>query len=190
MITGMQICSYLWLTFCLLWMAAAFFTKRTAERISWQRGLRYGIPVVIGYFLMFSLKSRIPWLQYRLLAQSEALDILAIIITIAGMLFAVWARVRLGRNWSSAPMIREQHELIRSGPYRLVRHPIYTGILLAMVGTFLANGKVRGLLAVLFVGVGWTMKSRVEEEFMLRTFGSQYEEYRRTTGALIPKLHS
>ena len=58
-----------------------------------------------------------------------------------------------------------------------------------MVGTFLANGKVRGLLAVLFVWVGWTIKSRIEEGFMVRTFGAEYEEYRRTTGALIPKLH-
>ena len=87
-------------------------------------------------------------------------------------------------------MIREQHELIRSGPYRFVRHPIYTGILLAMVGTFLANGKVRGLLAVLLVWFGWTIKSQMEEEFMLRTFGTEYEEYRRTTGALLPKLYS
>jgi protein-S-isoprenylcysteine O-methyltransferase Ste14 len=188
MITATQICSYLWLTFFLLWMSAAFFTKRTAERISWQRGLRYGIPVVIGYYLMFSLKTRVPWLQYRLLPSSEALDLVAIVITIAGMLFAVWARIYLGRNWSSAPMLREGHELIRSGPYRFVRHPIYSGILLAMVGTFLANGKVRGALAVVFVWIGWTIKSHMEEEFMVRNFGSQYEDYRRTTGALIPRV--
>jgi len=190
MITGWRVCSYLWLTFFVLWMIAALFTKRSVERISWQRGLRYGIPVVIGYYLMFSLKLDIPWLRDRILPRSESLDIAAILITIAGMLFAVWARVYLGRNWSSAPMIREQHELIRSGPYRLVRHPIYTGILLAMVGTFLANAKVRGLLAVVFVWIGWTIKSRMEEEFMVRTFGAEYEEYRRTTGALVPKLHS
>ena len=189
MITGWRVCSYLWLIFFVLWMVAALFTKRSLERISWQRGLRYGIPVVIGYYLMFSLKLDIPWLQLRILPRSDALDMTAILITIAGMLFAVWARVYLGRNWSSAPMIREHHELIRSGPYRLVRHPIYTGILLAMLGTLLANGKVRGVLALLLVWVGWTIKSRMEEEFMLRTFGAQYEEYRRTTGALIPKLH-
>ena len=188
--TGWRACSYLWLTFFVLWMVAALFTKRSVERISWQRGLRYGIPVVLGCYLMFSLKIDVPWLQHRLFSRSDSLDITAILITITGMLFAVWARIFLGRNWSSAPMIREQHELIRSGPYRLVRHPIYTGILLAMVGTFLANGKVRGLLAVLLVWLGWTIKSRMEEEFMVRTFGARYEEYRRTTGALVPKLHS
>jgi protein-S-isoprenylcysteine O-methyltransferase Ste14 len=101
---------------------------------------------------------------------------------------AFWARVYLGRNWSSAPTIKEHHELIRSGPYRFVRHPIYTGILLAMVGTFLANGKVRGALSVVVVWFAWTVKSRMEEEFMVRTFGAQYEEYRRTTGALFPRL--
>ena len=190
MITGWRVCSYLWLTFFVLWMVAAVFTKRSAVRISWQRGLRYGIPVVLGYYLMFSLKIDLPWLQHRLFERSESLDISAIVVTIAGMLFAAWARISLGRNWSSAPMIREQHELIRSGPYRLVRHPIYTGILLAMVGTFLANGKVRGLLAVMLVWLGWTIKSRMEEEFMVQTFGDQYEEYRRTTGALVPKLRS
>ena len=135
MITGWRVCSYLWLTFFVLWMVAALFTKPSSVRISWQRGLRYQIPVVLGYYLMFSSKIDMPWLQHRLFPRSESLDISAIVITIAGMLFAVWARIYLGRNWSSAPMLREHHELIRSGPYRMVRHPIYTGILLAMVGT-------------------------------------------------------
>ena len=79
-------------------------------------------------------------------------------------------------------MIREQHELIRTGPYRWVRHPIYTRILLAMVGTALANGKVRGVLAVGLVWLGWIIKSHMEEEFMVRNFGGEYEEYRRTIG--------
>jgi protein-S-isoprenylcysteine O-methyltransferase Ste14 len=69
-----------------------------------------------------------------------------------------------------------------------MRHPIYTGLLLAMVGTFLANGRVRGALGVLLVWYAWTIKSRMEEEFMVRTFGAEYVDYRRTTGALIPRL--
>ena len=105
MITGMRVCSFLWLTFFVLWMVAALFTKQSVERISWQRGLRYGIPVVIGYTLMFSMRLDIPWLQYRIWPRSEPLDVAAILLTITGMLFAVWARVYLGRNWSSAPMI-------------------------------------------------------------------------------------
>jgi len=116
------------------------------------------------------------------------LAIAAIAITIAGMALAVWARVYLGRNWSSAPTIKQQHQLIRSGPYRFVRHPIYSGILLAMAGTFLANGKVRGAVAVVLVWLAWSIKSGMEEVFMTRTFGAEYEEYCRTTGALFPRI--
>jgi protein-S-isoprenylcysteine O-methyltransferase Ste14 len=188
MITGMRICSFLWMTFFVLWMGAALFTKRAAERISWRRTLYYGIPVALGYYLMFSWRFDIAWLQHRLFQRTGVVDWVAIVITVAGMAFATWARAYLGRNWSSAPMLREHHELIRSGPYRLVRHPIYTGIIVAMMGTFLANGKVRGALAVVLVWLAWTIKSRMEEEFMVRNFGAEYEDYRRTTGAVFPRL--
>ena len=138
--------------------------------------------------MMFGFNFEIPWLQHRFIPRTPAIAITAIVITLAGMAFAVWARVYLGSNWSSIPTIKEQHQLIRSGPYRLVRHPIYSGILLALVGTFLANGKVRGALAVILLWIGWLVKSRVEEEFMMRTFGAEYSEYRRTTGALFPRV--
>jgi protein-S-isoprenylcysteine O-methyltransferase Ste14 len=169
-------------------MLAAIGTKRASERVDWARRLYYGIPVVLGFYFMFSLKGGIPWLQYRFTPQTPTIAAAAIAITLAGMCFAVWARVHLGRNWSSAPTIKEGHQLIRGGPYRFVRHPIYTGILLALVGTVLANGKVRGALAVVLIWFAWTVKSRMEEEFMMRTFGAEYEEYRRTTGGLIPRI--
>jgi protein-S-isoprenylcysteine O-methyltransferase Ste14 len=108
--------------------------------------------------------------------------------TVAGMPFAVWARVHLGRNWSSAPMIKKQHELVRSGPCRLVRHPIYTGLLLSAMGTFLVKGKVRGVLGVVLIYSGFAIRSRIKEEFKVRTFGSQYDDYRRTTGAIFPRV--
>jgi protein-S-isoprenylcysteine O-methyltransferase Ste14 len=188
MINGMHICSYLWLTFFVLWMLAALSTKRAAERVDWGRRLYYGIPVVLGYYLMFSMDLDILWLQKRILPKTPQPAIAAIVITIAGMALAVWARVCLGRNWSSAPTIKQQHQLIRSGPYRFVRHPIYTGLLLAMAGTFLANGKVRGVVAVVLLWFAWSIKSRMEEVFMTRTFGTEYQEYRRTTGALFPRI--
>jgi protein-S-isoprenylcysteine O-methyltransferase len=187
MITGVGVCSFLWITFFVFWMAAALFTKRSVERISLGRALHYGIPVVLGYYLMFSLHFNLLWLQHRLFRRTETLGLVAIFLTAGGMAVAFWARAYLGRNWSSAPTIKERHELIRGGPYRFVRHPIYTGLLLAMVGTFLANGRVRGALGVLLVWYAWTIKSRMEEEFMVRTFGAEYVDYRRTTGALIPQ---
>jgi len=188
MINAMRVCSNLWLVFFLSWMLAALRTKRTVERVNWRRGLYYGLPVVLGFYLMFSKNIDVSWLNRRILPHSQELAIAAIVVTVAGLLFAVWARVCLGRNWSSAPTIKEQHQLIRTGPYRFVRHPIYSGILLAMVGTFLANAKVRGALGVVLVWFAWTVKTRMEEQFMVRTFGAEYEEYRRTTGALLPRL--
>lgn len=188
MINGMYVCSRLWLTFFVLWMLAALRMKRSVVRVDWRRQLYYGIPMLLGYYLMFRSDLDIFWLQRRIVPRTQEMAIAAIAITVAGLAFAVWARVYLGSNWSSAPTIKEQHQLIRGGPYRFVRHPIYTGILLAMAGTFLANGKVRGALGVVLIWLAWTIKSRMEEEFMVRTFGAQYEEYRRTTGALFPKV--
>jgi protein-S-isoprenylcysteine O-methyltransferase Ste14 len=188
MINGKQICSDLWLAFFVLWMLAALQTKRAARSADLGRRLAYGIPVVLGFSLMFSDRRQIPWLNMRILPRTQELAIAAIALTLAGMAFAVWARVHLGRNWSSAPTIKEQHQLIRSGPYRLVRHPIYTGLLIALAGTFLANGRVRGALSLVVVWLAFDIKRRIEEDFMVQTFGPQYEDYRRTTGALFPRI--
>ncbi len=188
MINGMQICGYIWLAFYTLWILAALRTKRAVERADWRSRLYYYVPIVLGYYLMFGFRFDVGWLQHRLIPRTQAMAIAAIVVTLAGMAFAAWARAYLGSNWSSVPTIKEQHQLIRGGPYRLVRHPIYSGILLALMGTFLANGKIRGALAVVLLWIGWQLKSRVEEQFMVRTFGAEYEDYRRTTGALFPRL--
>ena len=188
MINGKEICGYLWMLFFVVWMLAALRTKRTAQRVDWGRSLTYVIPVVLGFSLMFNDRWHLAWLDSRILPKTQELAVAAIALTLAGMAFAGWARVHLGRNWSSAPMIKEQHQLIRSGPYRLVRHPIYTGLLIALAGTFLANGKVRGALSVLVVWLGFDIKRRIEEEFMVQIFGQQYEDYRRSTGALFPRM--
>lgn len=188
MINGMQMCGRLWLAFFVVWMVAALRTKRAIERVSLPRRLYYTIPVVLGFYCLFSSDIEIPWLQHRFLPRTPAMAISATVITAAGLAFAIWARIHLGRNWSSAVSIKEQHQLIRSGPYRFVRHPIYTGMILATLGTALANGKVRGALGVLLVWFGFLVKSRMEEQFMARTFGLEYEDYRRTTGALFPRI--
>ena len=185
---SMQICSDLWLAFWVFWLLAALRTKRATERVDWVQRFYYTLPVAMAYYLMFFMDIDVPWLQHRFLPRTQALAISAIFITFAGMAFAIWARVYLGRNSSSAPTIKEQHQLIRSGPYRFVRHPIYTGLLLAMAGTSLANGKIRGGVAVLLCWIGWVIKIRMEERFMTRAFGDEYEEYRRSTGALFPRI--
>ncbi len=110
------------------------------------------------------------------------------VITIGGLLFAVWARVHLGRNWSSSVTIKQGHELITTGPYVLVRHPIYTGILTGFVGTAIALSEVRGAVAFVLIFIAFLTKLRIEEKWMSSHFGQEYVTYARQTAALIPYL--
>lgn len=109
-------------------------------------------------------------------------------VTAGGMLFSVWARRHLGKNWSQAVTLKEDHELITSGPYALVRHPIYTGLLLAIVGCALARGEWRGLLAVALAFVALWQKLKLEEKWMRVQFGASYEAYSRRVAALVPHI--
>ena len=107
-------------------------------------------------------------------------------LTIVGALFAVWARFYLGGNWSLTVTVKEGHTLIRGGPYAVVRHPIYSGLSLAVLGTALTVGEFRGLVAVGLVVFGLLHKSLVEERLMREEFGAEYERYCRDVKALIP----
>ena len=107
-------------------------------------------------------------------------------LTFAGIAFAIWARVWIAGNWSSDVTLKRNHELIVSGPYAFVRHPIYTGILLALTGTALAVGEWRGLLAVVLAGAAFWRKLGIEEAVMRRQFGEAYTGYAERVSALIP----
>lgn len=183
----MQICSYLWAAFVVVWVVAWFKTKRTQQRISFRSRLLYGIPVFIGCYFLFGDRFS-GWLQERVIPKNVWIESLAILITAAGIALAIWARFYLGENWSSVVSIKVDHQLIRTGPYAWVRHPIYSGILLGMIGTALARREPRGLFAVVILWFGFWIKSRMEEVFMRKTFGPEYEAYSSTTGALIPRL--
>ena len=111
--------------------------------------------------------------------------ILGIALVAAGLGFAIWARLYLGRNWSGSVTVKESHTLIQTGPYARVRHPIYTGILLAFVGTALTVGEWRGIAAFLLVLIALVIKSRTEEDRMRATF-ADYNDYRSKTAALVP----
>ena len=107
-------------------------------------------------------------------------------LTLAGVAFAIWARMTIAGNWSSDVTLKRDHELVVAGPYRWVRHPIYTGILLASLGTALAVGEWRGLIAVIFAGAAYWRKLGIEEAVMRRQFGEAYARYAGRVRALIP----
>jgi protein-S-isoprenylcysteine O-methyltransferase Ste14 len=101
--------------------------------------------------------------------------------------FAIWARRHIGRNWSGQVTIRKEHELIRTGPYARIRHPIYTGILLALAGTALAIGEYRAILAFAVIAIGFIVKAKREESFLAMQFGPAFDEHRQQTGFFLPR---
>jgi protein-S-isoprenylcysteine O-methyltransferase Ste14 len=107
-------------------------------------------------------------------------------LNLVGLSLAIWARGHLGRNWSGVVTIKEDHELITGGPYAMVRHPIYTGLLLAFVGLALARGEWRGIFGVLIAAGAFWRKLKVEERWMLERFGDKYQTYSQRVSALIP----
>jgi protein-S-isoprenylcysteine O-methyltransferase Ste14 len=185
---AMAICGLLWGAFLLGWLLWAFKTKRTQVREGLSSRLSYTILNVAAFYLMFSGDVPREYLHARLFEPTVWSNALGIAITAAGIAFAFWARAYLGSNWSSAVTVKVGHELVRSGPYRFVRHPIYTGLILALFGTGIVRHQVRGVIAVVLAYIGFKIKSKIEERTMINTFGAQYDEYSRTTGAIVPRL--
>jgi protein-S-isoprenylcysteine O-methyltransferase Ste14 len=186
--SAMTICSYLWITWFAIWLLWAIGTKRTQRRESSPSRLSYALFNVVAFWLMFAGDVPQSWLRVRLFPPMQWTAWLGVAITVAGLAFSIWARAYLGRNWSGVVSVKVGHELIRSGPYRWVRHPIYTGLILAFLGTAVVRHQVRGLIAVVLLYAGFKIKSRIEEQAMTATFGPEYAQYASTTGAIIPRL--
>jgi protein-S-isoprenylcysteine O-methyltransferase Ste14 len=175
-----------WVAFLIYWQVKAGDTKAT-QRLepAWSRLLRVLIFVVA---IAVESTTRIPlrWLYVALWPQGVWPFWVGAAVTVGGLLFAVWAREHLGRNWSRSVTIKEGHELISSGPYGVVRHPIYTGILAGFLGTAIAISQVRGFVALALVFLALWLKLSREEEWMRAQFGETYAEYARKTAALVP----
>lgn len=176
-----------WIVFWLYWLAAAFGRKKTKQRESRLGRLSYTLPLLCAFALLAWTTAHRGWLGYPFVPISAATEWIGAAVTVAGLLFAVWARRKLGGNWSAMVTLKEGHELIRSGPYRRIRHPIYSGILLAFLGTAIAIGRIVGLIALAIVWASFWMKARREESFLAQEFGAQFEAHRKRTGMFLPK---
>jgi protein-S-isoprenylcysteine O-methyltransferase Ste14 len=178
---------YLWLALGILWLVMALTAKRTARTQSPGSRLLQIAPEIVAFCLLFGRWPWPQWLRWRFVPESSlAIAWVGLGLTAVGIGFSVWARLFLGRNWSGRVTIKEQHELIQTGPYSIVRHPIYSGFLLAMLGTALVQGQLRSLLALPMAALGWALKLRLEESFMAQQFGSAYLDYKRRVKALVP----
>jgi protein-S-isoprenylcysteine O-methyltransferase Ste14 len=176
----------MWLAWALYWVVSGFTAKPNRRRESPGSRLSHVIPLALGIYLVVWPQLRIPWLSAQLLPDVLARYWFAVALVASGLAFTVWARVRLGRNWSGTVTQKQDHELIRSGPYAFVRHPIYTGLLTALLGSAIALGEPRGFLGVLIVLAAFWRKLRIEEGFMRELFPGKYERYMEEVPALVP----
>lgn len=177
-----------WLSVWLLWIWSARHEKRPvrSEPVR-KRVLAYWIPLTIAGLLLGPGE----WFGHGVLRESFVRDSpwiegIGLGLCVGGAAIAGWARVQLGSNWSAVVQLKHGHELIVRGPYRVVRHPIYTGILLLFVGTALMIGDWRGVLAVGIVTPSLWVKSKQEERWLVEHFADAYRHYQRRTKALIP----
>src|SRR5437588_12979492 len=180
--------SSLWFLFGAYWLVSAFKRKKTKQRESMLQRFGYTLLLAAGFYLLYQSQPLYGWLRDRFLPAGPASEWFGVLLTAAGVAVAFWARWHLGANWSGVVTLKEGHELIRTGPYRNIRHPIYTGILLALLGTVLATGEVRGLLGVAIACLSFYWKARREESFLSQEFGEKFAAHAKQTGMFLPKF--
>src|SRR3954463_7753176 len=183
-----KIINVCWGVFVLVWLAAAFTNKSSVYRESAAQRLRYTILIIIAWLLLAKAR-RLPHpLDFRMFGCNDIIASVAAILCVVGLAFCVWARATLGRNWSGTITLKENHELIVRGPYRLVRHPIYTGLLAMLMATAIQQGHLAGVIGVGLVFVSFWIKLSEEEEVMVKQFPDEYAAYRQRVKRIIPLI--
>jgi protein-S-isoprenylcysteine O-methyltransferase Ste14 len=192
MITIQQVILACWIIFILYWFISARSVKPVQETRGWLGGNWYPILYLIGFLFMINFRFLgrlgIPTnkLATLLLPHTAVLNIVIVILLIAGLMIAIVARRTLARNWSGAVALKEAHELITTGPYQYVRHPIYTGMLLMILGTALSVATLGACIGFFIILVGVLLKLRQEEALLTKHFAQGYLSYKKCTRTLIP----
>jgi protein-S-isoprenylcysteine O-methyltransferase Ste14 len=172
----------LWLLWLGYWWFEARNTARTQKSETLSTAVIYRGATVVGIVLIFALRRHQP----ELWPISSPLLGAAVVLMLCGFAFAIWARQHIGRFWSARVTLKEGHELIESGPYGLVRHPIYSGLLLSMAATVMTIGTVTSLCGYALLIGALIFKLAAEERLLTANFGSAYQEYQKRVKALIP----
>jgi protein-S-isoprenylcysteine O-methyltransferase Ste14 len=178
----------IWWAWALYWWVSGLSASK-AKRVqgSGARTL-YLLEMVFAAGLLALPWSALPWLSRIVVPHTETMFFTGASLVALGLGFAVWARIHLGQHWSGNVTLKEGHRLIRSGPYALARHPIYTGLLLAFLGSALALDEVRGYLGFLIAVEANVRKFKLEERWLTEEFGDEYSRYRREVKAIVPGL--
>jgi protein-S-isoprenylcysteine O-methyltransferase Ste14 len=177
-----------WYVFGIYWLISALWAKRTKVSEDPNKRIVHVALVVLAFYLLFSRGPATGPLTVRFVPQSGIIKQVGVALSFLGVGFAIWARYCIGRYWSSRVTLKEDHQLIQSGPYAYVRHPIYTGMLIAAAGTALVVGEWHCVIGVVIALTGFSRKAANEEALLASEFGDQYREYRERTGFLTPRL--
>ena len=177
-----------WIILWVYWFLSARNQKSAKKRESGLERMRQILPMAACYILLFEPFVGFGWLGWRFITKRPGVELTGLLLTALGVAFAIWDRAHLGANWSGAVSIRAGHELIRTGPYRRIRHPIYSGMLLATAGTALVVGQLRGLLAVAICFAAFFLKASKEERWLAKEFGDSFETHARRTGMFLPRF--
>jgi protein-S-isoprenylcysteine O-methyltransferase Ste14 len=179
-----------WVVFAAYWAIGALKTRRTVKKESF--AARYSVMAieVVGFYILLSDDAGIGVLGRRVVARTFDLRLVGVVLIWIGIAVALWARWHLGQYWSGRITIKEGHKLIRTGPYARLRHPIYTGLVLASAGTAIEVDQWRCIAGVCIILLGFWIKARREEALLTKEFGTEFDEHRRSTGFLLPKLRS
>jgi len=177
-----------WIVFVAYWALGALKTRRTERKEPFAS--RYGVLFleVLGFVLLFRDEADIGILGQRVIPRTYPLAVTGVVLTWAGIALALWARWHLGQYWSARITIKEDHKLIRTGPYARLRHPIYSGLDLAAIGSALAIDRWRCVVGVCLIILGYWIKARREEAMLTAQFGTDFHEHCQHTGFLFPSF--
>lgn len=189
--SNITVVSYIWGIFWIYWILAAIKTRSNVKKeSSGQKSIQrvvHLIFVIISYVITFFQFKNIS-LWNRIIPDYKYVEYIGIAILIFSLLFAIWARIVLGRNWSGAIQKVEGQRLVRSGPYKYIRNPIYTGIVCGFFGTFITLGSLASIMGFCIILIIYIIKINREQRFLILEFGEEYEKYIKESWALIPYI--
>ncbi|MGX4802873.1 methyltransferase family protein [Bradyrhizobium guangdongense] len=181
-----ELLALIWLAFLASWVGASFWQGRTKKQVMTLESQRYSLPILVGGILYT------PWIAEILgwkpvwVLGNTGITIVAL-LSVAGIAFAWWGRLHLGKFWSNTITHKEDHRVIDTGPYGIVRHPIYTGLIFGMLVTGFAIGLVTTILGAILISLGMWQKGRMEEVFLSKELGEDaYGAYCRRVPMIIP----
>lgn len=178
-----------WLIFLLDWSVSSLFVKKSlTKRGPWWIIWRVAVALFVILFVHYNRSGALSFFRFSFRSLFSFV-IPGSLLAVLGLLGAIWARINLGRNWSGYVTYKEDQTLVTTGPYKYVRHPIYTSMILMFIGTILYYGSLFISIFLIILGITFILRTRKEEEIMIRLFGEKYTDYMKRTKRLIPLIY-